>query len=235
MEQQDRDQGLNSAVDAIALQQERTEGGHVTPATIINGLVENQANNVPPCAEDCVVYPEYANNGDRLRTFDNWPSTSRQNPMALSKAGFFYLGIRDHCLCHYCGGVLREWRDDDDPIEEHFRLFSRCAFARKMKAARHNGQKNQLNKEEAVTVGITKLSLRQPPLQEHRRLPREIDPKICGVCCTRQIAVTQLHCLHIVCWNCLPIRGQDGKYYCQFCKREVVRTNAYDGNCLPRH
>lgn len=64
----------------------------------------------------------------RLRTFDENFSATFLNPLALAKAGFFYVGIDDQVQCAFCRGVVRDWEINDDPKEEHQRLFPTCAF-----------------------------------------------------------------------------------------------------------
>lgn len=47
---------------------------------------------------------------------------------SLSDAGFFYLcddsGSGDRVVCFWCSGGLHNWRESDDPWEEHTRLVS---------------------------------------------------------------------------------------------------------------
>nr|DBA11792.1 TPA_asm: putative IAP [Malaco herpesvirus 1] len=65
----------------------------------------------------------------RLRTFlvNDWPTNQftgfdSLNPVSLAKAGFFYSGERDKCICYACGLGVHQWEPKDKPLEEHKRL-----------------------------------------------------------------------------------------------------------------
>ncbi|XP_060086636.1 baculoviral IAP repeat-containing protein 7 isoform X2 [Heteronotia binoei] len=73
-------------------------------------------------------YPEMETEGDRLVTFDTWPSYAQVPPELLARAGFFYTGDGDYVRCFYCDGALRNWERGDDPWMEHARWFPRCKF-----------------------------------------------------------------------------------------------------------
>nr|SVE79974.1 EOG090X01XB [Daphnia magna] len=64
----------------------------------------------------------------RLRTFNEHFSATFLNPLALAKAGFFYVGVDDQVQCAFCRGVVKDWEVDDDPVREHQRLFPSCPF-----------------------------------------------------------------------------------------------------------
>ncbi len=67
----------------------------------------------------------------RLSTFDNgWPESAFVGPPELAKNGFYYLGSLDRVKCAFCSGILRNWRPDDRPDQEHRRHFSHCPFVR---------------------------------------------------------------------------------------------------------
>ncbi|NXU53927.1 BIR7B protein, partial [Turnix velox] len=64
----------------------------------------------------------------RLRTFQQWPSTSPVSARDLARAGFFFVGPRDEVQCFCCGGVLGDWRPGDSPVMEHLKFFTSCKF-----------------------------------------------------------------------------------------------------------
>ncbi|CAL8259026.1 baculoviral IAP repeat-containing protein 7 [Gadus morhua] len=66
--------------------------------------------------------------GERLRTFLNWPADAPVTSGDLAKAGFFYLGSGDKVQCYCCGGVLRYWVHGDTPSVDHKRYFPTCGF-----------------------------------------------------------------------------------------------------------
>ena len=64
----------------------------------------------------------------RLRTFDERFTATFLSPLVLAQTGFFYLGVADVVQCAFCRGVVKDWEMNDDPRQEHRRLFPSCAF-----------------------------------------------------------------------------------------------------------
>uniref|UniRef100_A0A8C3RP40 RING-type E3 ubiquitin transferase n=1 Tax=Chelydra serpentina TaxID=8475 RepID=A0A8C3RP40_CHESE len=64
----------------------------------------------------------------RLRTFRQWPESSPVSAADLAKAGFFFLGPGDRVQCFCCGGILRSWEAEDQPMREHQKFFPTCKF-----------------------------------------------------------------------------------------------------------
>ncbi|EMP35847.1 Baculoviral IAP repeat-containing protein 7-B [Chelonia mydas] len=64
----------------------------------------------------------------RLRTFRQWPESSPVSATDLAKAGFFFLGPGDRVQCFCCGGILRSWEAEDQPMREHQKFFPTCKF-----------------------------------------------------------------------------------------------------------
>ena len=65
---------------------------------------------------------------DRLITFTNWPS--KVNPKELACAGFYYTQKNDIVRCAFCSCEFHNWREGDDPLEDHYRSVKYCDFAR---------------------------------------------------------------------------------------------------------
>nr|XP_057906906.1 baculoviral IAP repeat-containing protein 7 isoform X3 [Doryrhamphus excisus] len=74
--------------------------------------------------------PQMRGEGERLRTFQTWPTDAPVTSGDLAKAGFFFLGQGDKVQCFCCGGVLRCWVHGDSPTAEHKRHFPTCSFIR---------------------------------------------------------------------------------------------------------
>ena len=69
----------------------------------------------------------YKKESDRLKTFKNcWPKSAIP-PEKFVKAGFIYTRREDNVQCVYCGGVIGDFDDDDDPMTEH-EQFPNCPF-----------------------------------------------------------------------------------------------------------
>ncbi|KAF4521607.1 hypothetical protein B566_EDAN001329 [Ephemera danica] len=65
---------------------------------------------------------------DRLLSFKQWPIALRQTPEDLASVGFFYTGTGDRVICFECNLGLKDWLEDDIPIEEHRRWGANCSF-----------------------------------------------------------------------------------------------------------
>lgn len=78
-------------------------------------------------------FPEFAIEMARLRSFDEWPKTMKQKPEQLSDAGFFYTQKGDRVICFSCGGGLREWDEEDVPMEQHALWYEKCDYLRLIK------------------------------------------------------------------------------------------------------
>ncbi|XP_040469965.1 E3 ubiquitin-protein ligase XIAP isoform X1 [Falco naumanni] len=75
--------------------------------------------------------PSMAKYGRRLQTFLTWiyPVDKEQ----LAEAGFYSTGNGDHVVCFHCGGGLQEWKENEDPWDQHAKWFPGCRFVRKKK------------------------------------------------------------------------------------------------------
>ncbi|NXN07392.1 XIAP ligase, partial [Indicator maculatus] len=75
--------------------------------------------------------PSMAKFGRRLQTFLTWiyPVDKEQ----LAEAGFYSIGNGDHVVCFYCGGGLQEWKENEDPWDQHAKWFPGCSFVRNEK------------------------------------------------------------------------------------------------------
>lgn len=86
---------------------------------------------------DCLMrrpeYPNYAIEADRLKSYEEWPTSMKQKPQQLSDAGFFYTGKSDRVKCFSCGGGLKDWEQDDEPWEQHAIWYSNCHYLQLMK------------------------------------------------------------------------------------------------------
>ncbi|XP_005022182.4 E3 ubiquitin-protein ligase XIAP isoform X1 [Anas platyrhynchos] len=86
-----------------------------------NGLNDEQHPRNPSMAE----YER------RIQTFLNWiyPVNKEQ----LAEAGFYSIGNGDHVVCFHCGGGLQEWKENEDPWDQHAKWFPGCRFVREEK------------------------------------------------------------------------------------------------------
>lgn len=73
----------------------------------------------------------------RLRSFEHWPTSFKQNPKQLSLAGFYYTGRGDQVLCFHCGVGVKDWEPNDDPWEQHAIWYSNCNYLLEVKGSRY--------------------------------------------------------------------------------------------------
>ncbi|XP_060592564.1 baculoviral IAP repeat-containing protein 7-like [Ruditapes philippinarum] len=72
-------------------------------------------------------YPEYVNKHERIRSYARW-THRKPDPNQLSEAGFFFTDQSDLVRCFQCGIGLKDFSEDDNPLNEHVRHSSRCPF-----------------------------------------------------------------------------------------------------------
>lgn len=86
----------------------------------------DQIVNTTPC------HPEYASIPSRQNTFSAWSTESSPSVDDLVRAGFFHAGVQGSVTCFFCDGSLQNWSKQDDPLIEHIRWYSLCAYAKQL-------------------------------------------------------------------------------------------------------
>ncbi|XP_046545605.1 LOW QUALITY PROTEIN: baculoviral IAP repeat-containing protein 7-like [Haliotis rubra] len=90
------------------------------------GLGQRHDSEATPTREEFAPMKEETN---RFSSFDaNWPRQNTPDPRDLARAGFYFTGTVDRVQCVFCRGILRNWDEDDVPMEEHRRHFPMCPF-----------------------------------------------------------------------------------------------------------
>ncbi|NWX18272.1 XIAP ligase, partial [Aegotheles bennettii] len=97
-------------------------------------VLGRDVGNVPECDLNDAQHPRnpsMAKYGRRLQTFLTWmfPVDKEQ----LAEAGFYSTGNGDHVVCFHCGGGLRDWKENEDPWDQHAKWFPGCRFVRQEK------------------------------------------------------------------------------------------------------
>ncbi|XP_049297774.1 death-associated inhibitor of apoptosis 1 [Anopheles funestus] len=100
-------------------------------------------------------YPNYAIEADRLKTYEDWPTSLKQKPKQLSDAGFFYTGKSDRVKCFSCGGGLKDWEQDDEPWEQHAIWYSNCHYLQLMKGREFIQKCNELKDAGSANNGTS--------------------------------------------------------------------------------
>ena len=75
-----------------------------------------------------IAHPEYVLFKDRLATYSLWPPQLTQTDYKLAQAGLFYSNVSDRVTCFACGILLWGWKEDDDPLLEHYKHRKDCFY-----------------------------------------------------------------------------------------------------------
>lgn len=108
---------------------DRRQGNSSCHATSISSITSQHSYK----GEQKYKYPEMKDYGTRLNTFETWPRSSPTKE-ALARANMFYEGVTtnngeqtgDQVLCFKCGYAFKGWEDNDNPADEHMRIYSDC-------------------------------------------------------------------------------------------------------------
>ncbi|XP_058066267.1 death-associated inhibitor of apoptosis 1-like [Anopheles bellator] len=164
-----------------------------------------------------LAHPNYAIDANRLSSFKCWPKSIRQKPQQLSDAGFFYTGSGDCVVCFSCGGGLNDWKQDDEPWDEHAIHYRYCKYVELIKGRDFwKTCKRISDNPEPGTSGLRLLpeptshsspsgDAERPPTVEGDRKDDEVieDEKLCKVCFINEYNTVYLPCGHVVaCSKC---------------------------------
>lgn len=59
----------------------------------------------------------FANKGFMIIICDNWQIHMQVDGISL------LLGVKDMVQCFFCGGCMENWKEGDDPLEDHAKYF----------------------------------------------------------------------------------------------------------------
>ncbi|XP_061214079.1 E3 ubiquitin-protein ligase XIAP [Neopsephotus bourkii] len=161
--------------------------------------------------------PSMAKYSKRLQTFLTWiyPIDKEQ----LAEAGFYSIGNGDHVLCFHCGGGLQEWKENEDPWEQHAKWFPGCRFVGKEKGIEfinnvhlRDGCRDSTTEAAEGTVLPTDLSTEE----KLRRLQEE---KLCKICMAKDVSVVLIPCGHLIaCKECAAAVDK-----CPLCRANIMK------------
>ncbi|XP_049539575.1 death-associated inhibitor of apoptosis 1-like [Anopheles darlingi] len=122
------------STDRSGLQLQMRHGGDMEAPLAGGAAASAFCSHVTSMVQTCrPEYPMYAIEADRLKSFEDWPTSMSQKPQQLSDAGFFYTGKSDRVKCFSCGGGLKDWEQGDDPWEQHGIWYSNCHYLKLIK------------------------------------------------------------------------------------------------------
>ncbi|XP_019568240.2 baculoviral IAP repeat-containing protein 2 isoform X2 [Rhinolophus sinicus] len=64
----------------------------------------------------------------RMSTYSTFPAGVPVSERSLARAGFYYTGVNDKVKCFCCGLMLDNWKEGDNPVEKHKKLYPSCSF-----------------------------------------------------------------------------------------------------------
>ncbi|CAD5116706.1 DgyrCDS5562 [Dimorphilus gyrociliatus] len=146
----------------------------------------------------------------RLETYTNWVLTF-VDKVKLAEAGLFYTGVGDRVQCAFCHGVLRSWREGDEPMLEHKRHYPNCGFIigslkdsvkkgnnmerRKIDKKKYESRNDRVRSFHQIStkVNIVKLSTNG---FFFNGLTNEIECHSCGSSFSLELDIDNLHSLH---------------------------------------
>ncbi|XP_044005876.1 E3 ubiquitin-protein ligase XIAP-like [Aphidius gifuensis] len=158
-------------------------------------------STTPPAEKDLVSYES------RLETFYYWPKYISQTKEFMAEAGFLYSSIGDYVICHHCGNGMKDWKNNEDPWEEHARYFPECYFLRLVKgndfvqrySLQYNFEKCERSTEEK------KIKKKKDKIKKDKKSKKEDDTFVCKICYNKPLSVIFLPCLHMItCVKCAP-------------------------------
>ena len=74
------------------------------------------------------IQEEMMYEGNRLCSFQAWPTNAKAYAFQLVRSGFYYSGEADEVVCFACEGRIRDWQDDDIPMQKHIERYPNCPF-----------------------------------------------------------------------------------------------------------
>ncbi|XP_029177503.1 E3 ubiquitin-protein ligase XIAP-like [Nylanderia fulva] len=77
-------------------------------------------------------YPNFVFYRYRLGTFLDCPGRWTHKIEDLAKAGWLSGDDGNETYCFYCGGGLKHWEPEDDPIMEHIKHYPHCNFINRL-------------------------------------------------------------------------------------------------------
>ncbi|KAF2975885.1 hypothetical protein EK904_008942 [Melospiza melodia maxima] len=159
--------------------------------------------------------PSMAKYGKRLQTFLSWiyPVDKEQ----LAEAGFYSIGKGDHVVCFHCGGGLQEWKENEDPWDQHAKWFpglsGSVAFSQQLFL-----KVKELLELENSCQGVVAFP-KSSDLSTEEKLRRLQEEKLCKICMAKDVSVVFIPCGHLVaCKECAQLLNE-----CPLCRKDIMK------------
>ncbi|KAM9220016.1 baculoviral IAP repeat-containing protein 3 isoform 2-T2 [Dugong dugon] len=79
----------------------------------------------------------------RISTYSTFPTGVPISERSLARAGFYYTGVNDKVKCFCCGLMLDNWKQGDNAIEKHKKLYPSCSFMQSLSSVNGLGATSQ--------------------------------------------------------------------------------------------
>ncbi|XP_074072660.1 baculoviral IAP repeat-containing protein 2-like [Macrotis lagotis] len=99
----------------------------------------------------------------RISTYSAFPVNVPISERSLARAGFYYTGVNDRVKCFCCGLILDNWKQGDNAIDKHKKLYPSCTFIRNLIAANNLGSSSQ---SEVCPSGMSNVTCSSSPSSE---------------------------------------------------------------------
>lgn len=170
------------------------------------------------------VYPYYAMEEKRLKSFETWCQNLIQKPEVMVDAGFFFTGQNDKVICYFCGGKLKDWSPEDIPWFAHARYFPFCPYV----LLRKGETFVQSVISESCEIAIDKNH--EQPVNENKPIclktsdnePGECEKSLilCKICLVKEVQVCYRPCNHVI--TCVKCALSLNKLLCPICRTEII-------------
>lgn len=175
------------------------------PGQDVCGSLERFPNSVPENEAfrmiKTIIRPPYEDVKVRLESFTGWPATLKQSPENMAEAGFYYRGVEDHTICFSCGGALKDWKDEDEPWEQHAMWFPNCTFLITTKGQQY------IDEVQKKIAGVSSVETKEENERTDEKLSECEDGVIlCKICNRFERNTIFMPCKHIIaCGKCAEV------------------------------
>ncbi|CAC5418567.1 BIRC2_3 [Mytilus coruscus] len=99
-----------------------------------------------------ICFPKFKTFQSRVDIFEDFPIQVKEFRIKLSRAGFFNLHTSDYVQCFSCGGCIRSWSSDADPMVAHKKYYQNCTFILSKNMDVSSGHSTKICNEDLKTI-----------------------------------------------------------------------------------
>lgn len=182
----------------------------------------NQSETLEKMEDIIPTFPEMCDVETRLETLRKWPK-EKPNIKNMADSGLYYIGVKDIVACFTCGGLLGNWKNDDDPMVEHKKFFPYCEYIYYMTKnkdsillqTREISPKYEIReKYVSKTFGLVEEMYTSDKIKNQPRMKisrnnnhksesesQKENPFLCKICMNREMCIVFQPCGHLVACN----------------------------------